>query len=97
MNFGLIVIGDEILSGKRQDKHLPRITELLAARGLALSWPAAPVTTAACSRPYCRMPLPAATWSSAAAASVPCRTTTRANVPRRHWACRWCCTLGPAI
>jgi molybdopterin-biosynthesis enzyme MoeA-like protein len=47
MNFGLIVIGDEILSGKRQDKHLPRITELLAARGLALSWPAAPVTTAA--------------------------------------------------
>jgi molybdopterin-biosynthesis enzyme MoeA-like protein len=38
MNFGLIIIGDEILSGKRQDKHLPRVIELLAARGLALGW-----------------------------------------------------------
>ncbi|MEY2687072.1 MAG: hypothetical protein RL375_1270 [Pseudomonadota bacterium] len=38
MNFGLIIVGDEILSGKRQDKHLPRVIELLAARGLALSW-----------------------------------------------------------
>ena len=38
MNFGLIIIGDEILSGKRVDKHLPKVIELLAARGLALSW-----------------------------------------------------------
>ena len=38
MNFGLIIIGDEILSGKRQDKHLPKVIELLGARGLALSW-----------------------------------------------------------
>ncbi|NWG74958.1 MAG: competence/damage-inducible protein A [Rubrivivax sp.] len=38
MNFGLIIIGDEILSGKRQDKHLPKVIELLAARGLALAW-----------------------------------------------------------
>ncbi len=38
MNFGLIIIGDEILSGKRQDKHMARVIELLAARGLALSW-----------------------------------------------------------
>ncbi len=38
MNFGLIVIGDEILSGKRQDKHLAKLIELLAVRGLALSW-----------------------------------------------------------
>jgi molybdopterin-biosynthesis enzyme MoeA-like protein len=37
-SFGLIVIGDEILSGKRQDKHLSRVIELLAARGLALAW-----------------------------------------------------------
>lgn len=36
--FGLLVIGDEILSGKRQDKHLPKVIELLRARGLALSW-----------------------------------------------------------
>ena len=36
--FGLIVIGDEILSGKRIDKHMPKVIELLAARGLPLSW-----------------------------------------------------------
>ena len=35
---GLIIIGDEILSGKRQDKHLPKVIELLKARGLALAW-----------------------------------------------------------
>jgi molybdopterin-biosynthesis enzyme MoeA-like protein len=38
MNIGLIIVGDEILSGKRQDKHLPKIIELLGARGLMLSW-----------------------------------------------------------
>ena len=38
MNIGLIIIGDEILSGKRQDKHLPKVIELLAARGLSLAW-----------------------------------------------------------
>ena len=38
MNFGLLIIGDEILSGKRADKHLPKVIELLAARGLALAW-----------------------------------------------------------
>ena len=38
MNFGLLIIGDEILSGKRADKHLPKVVELLAARGLSLAW-----------------------------------------------------------
>jgi molybdopterin-biosynthesis enzyme MoeA-like protein len=38
MNIGLLVIGDEILSGKRADKHLPKVIELLAARGLQLAW-----------------------------------------------------------
>ena len=38
MNFGLIIIGDEILSGKREDKHLPKVIELLGARGLSLAW-----------------------------------------------------------
>ena len=38
MHFGLIIVGDEILSGKRQDKHLPKVIELLSARGLALAW-----------------------------------------------------------
>ncbi|MEN9888625.1 MAG: hypothetical protein RL559_662 [Pseudomonadota bacterium] len=36
--FGLIIIGDEILSGKRADKHLTRFIEILAARGLPLAW-----------------------------------------------------------
>jgi len=36
--FGLIVIGDEILSGKRADKHLPKWIALLGERGLQLSW-----------------------------------------------------------
>jgi molybdopterin-biosynthesis enzyme MoeA-like protein len=34
----LIVIGDEILSGKRTDKHLPKVIELLKARGLSLDY-----------------------------------------------------------
>ena len=38
MNFGAIIIGDEILSGKRQDKHFTKIAEMLGARGLRLSW-----------------------------------------------------------
>ena len=38
MNFGLIIVGDEILSGKREDKHLGKVIALLGARGLALSW-----------------------------------------------------------
>ena len=38
MNIGLVIVGDEILSGKRADKHLPKVIELLAARGLSLSW-----------------------------------------------------------
>ncbi len=36
--FGLVVVGDEILSGRRQDKHFPKVIELLAERGLQLSW-----------------------------------------------------------
>ena len=36
--FGLIVIGDEILSGRRQDKHMASLIELLNERGLSLAW-----------------------------------------------------------
>jgi len=36
--FGLIIIGDEILSGKRTDKHLHKVIELLKARGLSLDY-----------------------------------------------------------
>ena len=35
---GVIIIGDEILSGRRQDKHLSKAIELLGERGMALSW-----------------------------------------------------------
>lgn len=38
MAFGLIVFGDELLSGKRQDAHAPKLIELLAERGLELDW-----------------------------------------------------------
>ena len=38
MKFGAIIIGDEILSGKRQDKHMAKVIELLSARGLELGW-----------------------------------------------------------
>jgi molybdopterin-biosynthesis enzyme MoeA-like protein len=37
-DFGLVIVGDEILSGKRADKHMPKVIELLAARGLQLAW-----------------------------------------------------------
>ena len=36
--FGAYVIGDEILVGKRQDKHLSFVIAALAKRGLRLSW-----------------------------------------------------------
>jgi len=38
MAIGLIIIGDEILSGKRTDKHFGKVVELLSARGLQLGW-----------------------------------------------------------
>jgi molybdopterin-biosynthesis enzyme MoeA-like protein len=38
MGFGVIIIGDEILSGRRVDKHLAKVIELLSARGLSLGW-----------------------------------------------------------
>jgi len=38
MTFGLIIIGDEILSGKRKDGHFSKVVALLQARGLQLAW-----------------------------------------------------------
>ena len=35
---GLLVIGDELLSGKRADRHLPKVVALLAVRGMHLAW-----------------------------------------------------------
>lgn len=36
LRFRLIIVGDEILSGKRADKHLPKVIDLLKERGLQL-------------------------------------------------------------
>ena len=38
MAFGMIIIGDEILSGRREDKHLRKLIEVLGVRGLTLEW-----------------------------------------------------------
>jgi len=37
-NFGIYIIGDEILSGKRQDAHLNFAIQALKSRGLQLAW-----------------------------------------------------------
>jgi len=36
--YGAIIIGDEIMRGKRQDKHMAKFVDILGARGLHLSW-----------------------------------------------------------
>jgi len=38
MAIGLIIIGDEILSGRRVDQHFSKVVQLLTARGLKLDW-----------------------------------------------------------
>src|SRR5450830_878558 len=38
MAIGLIIIGDEILSGRRVDQHFPKVVQMLTARGLQLTW-----------------------------------------------------------
>lgn len=38
LEIGLVVVGDEILGGRRSDHHLAAVAERLAARGLALAW-----------------------------------------------------------
>jgi len=36
--FGVVVIGDEILCGKRTDKHLPHVIEILQVHGMQVAW-----------------------------------------------------------
>src|SRR3569833_2813418 len=38
MKIGLIIIGDEILSGKRRDRHFAHVVSALAGRGMELGW-----------------------------------------------------------
>ncbi len=37
-SFGVVIVGDEILSGKRNDRHLPHVIDTLAARGIEVAW-----------------------------------------------------------
>lgn len=36
--FGILIIGDEILSGRRKDKHLEKVIDIFNQRDLELSW-----------------------------------------------------------
>ena len=36
--FGLIVIGDEILKGMRRDRHFEAFRQMLGKRGMTLAW-----------------------------------------------------------
>ena len=38
MRVGAIIIGDEIIRGKREDKHFPKFIAILGARGMKLDW-----------------------------------------------------------
>lgn len=38
MKVGLILIGDELLNGSRQDRHMAKAIELLKVRGMQLAW-----------------------------------------------------------
>jgi molybdopterin-biosynthesis enzyme MoeA-like protein len=38
MNIGGIIIGDEIMRGKRQDKHMAKLIAILSERGMKLAW-----------------------------------------------------------
>jgi molybdopterin-biosynthesis enzyme MoeA-like protein len=37
-SFGALIIGDEIMRGKREDGHFAKLREVFAARGLKLDW-----------------------------------------------------------
>jgi hypothetical protein len=90
--FGLIIIGDEIMSGKRADKHLPAVIERLQARGLQLAYADYVGDAPSASQQTLRRAFASGTSCFPAAASAPRRTTTPASVQRwPPWACRWNC------
>ena len=37
-HFGVLIAGDELLSGKRTDRHLPHVIATLQARGMRVAW-----------------------------------------------------------
>ena len=38
MHIGILIIGDEIITGRRADQHFPHVVKVLNARGLQLAW-----------------------------------------------------------
>jgi hypothetical protein len=85
MGFGIIIIGDEILSGRRSDKHLSKVIALLEARGLSLDWAEyvgdnRARITATLKRTFAGDDV---VFRRAVSARLP--TITRANVRRRRW------------
>jgi hypothetical protein len=94
-SFGAIIIGDELLSGRREDKHLGKVLELLKARGLRL----ASVRYVGDERPRLVQTLRESfasgdiVFSFGGIGATP--TTTPARPPPRRWACRWRCTPRP--
>ncbi len=86
-----VIIGDQILSGRRTDKHLPKVIELLSARGLSLDWaeyvdddPARITATLARTFASGDIDFPRAALARR-------RTITRGNARPRRSACRWSC------
>ena len=96
MAIGALIIGDEILSGKRQDRHLAHVIDDARARaGSRSPGRATRATTAAGSRRCCASRSRAATSSSASAASARRPTTTRGRRRPRRSACRSCAIPRP--
>ena len=83
--FGAIIIGDEILSGKRQDKHFTKIAELLGARGLRLSWVEYLGDDRQRLAETFKRTMASGMWCFPAAASAIRRTT----IPGRPWPWPW--------
>ena len=96
MNFGLIIIGDEILSGKRADKHLAQAISMLGARGLQVAY-----AHYVGDDPQRITATLSAAFASGdvvflLAALVPRLTTTPASAQPVRWVASWCSTRKPA-
>ncbi len=86
--FGLVIVGDEILSGRRTDKHLSKVIELLTARGLELSWAQYVGDDRTAIAAVLARTFATTTWCSSPAASARRPTTRRARQPPRRAASR---------
>lgn len=89
--FGLIVIGDEILSGRRQDKHLAKMIELLSERGLSLSWARYVADDPEQIIDTLKQSFASGDVVFSTGGLVQHRTITRAPQQLMHWVCNWHC------